>query len=189
MKILTPDFYNRDTQIVAQELLGTIMVSVIDGIFVSGMIIETEAYKGVDDPASHAYRGKTVRNAALFGPVGRGYVYFIYGNHFCFNVVARASDTVAGGVLIRALKPIEGIAQMHTRRGGTVSMKNLLNGPGKLTQALGITRVHNGLDITNNNQLYIVQAPLDLPVITPIASARIGIRVGQDLLWRFYSPF
>src|SRR6478752_2538872 len=104
MKILPPSFYARDTVLVARQLLGKILVRRLNGTILTGMITETEAYC-VNDPACHAFKGKTERNQALFGPVGHFYVYFIYGNYFCVNTVARHPSAEYGGVLIRAIKP------------------------------------------------------------------------------------
>jgi DNA-3-methyladenine glycosylase len=158
------------------------MVHEIDGHVRSGIIVETEAYMSVD-PACHAHRGKTKRNECLFGPVGHSYVYFIYGNHYCVNTVARTPDMPAGGVLIRALQPVEGIELMKKARRMD-SIKNLTNGPGKLTQALGINRSDNGMDLTVGKKLYITDgvkvAKKDIK-----ATPRIGISAAQEKLWRF----
>src|SRR5581483_6912985 len=137
-KLVPRSFYQRYTVDVARDLLGKVLISRVGGFMVGGIITETEAYC-FDDAACHAFRGKTERNKALFGPVGHSYVYFIYGNHFCCNVVARLPDSPAGGVLIRALQPLYGIEVMQQRRH-LKAITLLANGPGKLTQALGITR-------------------------------------------------
>ncbi len=191
MKILKQAFYQRDTALVAQELLGKIIVRVIDDtIILKGRIVETEAYMGIYDEASHAFGGKRVRNAPLFGPVGHAYVYFTYGMHFCLNFVSRAQGIPAGGVLIRALETIQGIEYMHSKR----RMKNLAtltNGPGKLTQAFSIERALNGIDVTKKGPLFVIDAP---PIHTHdiVAATRIGISKAADELLRFYikgSPF
>jgi DNA-3-methyladenine glycosylase len=177
-----PEFYARDTVTVARELLGKVLVHKSNGHSLAGMIVETEAYLGKDDPASHAARNKTPRNAVMFGTPGRAYVYFIYGNHFCFNVVAH--NGYAGAVLIRALEPLRGIAFMRQRRK-IAELKNLTNGPGKLTQALGITKDCNGLDLRVSK----LQVADFLETIAPaqiIPATRIGIREGLDKLYRFY---
>ncbi len=109
MKILKKSFYERSTVRVAKELLGKILVRTWHGHILSGIIVETEAYCGLIDPASHAYKGPTARNKAMFGPPGHSYVYFIYGNHHCLNIVAKSKQVAAGGVLIRGLIPIANI--------------------------------------------------------------------------------
>lgn len=175
-------FFSRDTVEVAQDLLGKILVHENNGKLLSGIIIETEAYTS-DEPACHAYRGKTKRTEALFGPVGHAYVYFIYGNHYCMNIVAREKGCPAGGVLIRGLKPIEGIENMKQNRG-IVDLKNLTNGPGKLTQALGITKNHYGLKLSKENGLYLIEG-IAVNKKDIKATPRIGISQAQDKLWRF----
>lgn len=182
MKVIQSDFFNRDTTIVAQELLGKLLIHEHEGIYRSGIIIETEAYMG-NDPACHAYRGKTERNASLFGPVGYAYVYFIYGNHFCFNTVARAPGVISGGVLIRAIQPVDGIEFMKKARNMN-DEKQLVNGPGKLTQALGITKQHNGYDLTQGKRLFLTDG-IEIKKSDIKATPRIGISAGQDRLWRF----
>ncbi len=181
---LPRSFYNRDTVIVAHDLVGMILVRVHNNTILSGIITETEAYRSHDDPASHTYRGSTQRTAPMFGPNGHAYVYFIYGNHFCLNVVAKSHEFPSGAVLIRALQPLDGIDQMIINRSG-IQGKNIANGPGKLTQALGITLHHNNHDMTHEGALYITQPPSAIDPTTILATPRIGISKGQDLLWRF----
>jgi DNA-3-methyladenine glycosylase len=181
--LLPADFYGRDTVTVARDLLGKQIVRIHDAKLVSGIISETEAYGSVDDQASHAYRGKTARNAALFGPIGHSYIYFIYGNHYCLNIVARSPDARAGGVLIRALMPHEGIEVMHQRRR-TELMNRLTNGPGNVAQALQLTLQDNYVDMTQHGSLYVMEG-IRLPNSYIKETARIGIRKAQDKLWRF----
>jgi DNA-3-methyladenine glycosylase len=145
----SPDssFYSRPTKVVARELLGKTLVRLIVNTMgqltrISGIIVETEAYGFRDDPASHAYRGLTLRNNAMFGGIGRAYVYFTYGNHFCVNVTARSHEIKAGAVLIRALQPLEGIDLMKCNRK-TDNILSLTSGPGKVTQSLNINRALN----------------------------------------------
>jgi DNA-3-methyladenine glycosylase len=182
MKLLPQSWYARPTVQVAQELLGKLLVREVNGVRLTGIIIETEAYIA-DDPACHAFKGKAARNQALFGPVGHTYVYFTYGMHFCINIVTREPSVIAGGVLIRALKPIEGLEIMGRNRPGH-SDANLTSGPGKLTQALDITRADGSIDVTKKGELYIVEGievnPADIR-----ATPRIGISTGKDKLWRF----
>lgn len=175
-------FYARDTVTVARELLGKILVRVIDNYRLSGIIVETEAYGSSDDEASHAYRGVTNRNKVMFGEVGYSYVYFTYGNYYCFNVVAKDSNKDAGAVLIRAIEPLEGIEIMKKNRRRE---DNLTNGPGRLTQALMIDRNLNGLDLTIKGPLYIING-YKLEEDEIVSTPRIGIKVGLDKSWRFY---
>lgn len=136
---LPVSFFRRPTEVVAAELLGMVVVSSVDGAVTEGVITETEAYLGYDDPASHGYlHRRNARNAALFGPPGRWYVYLSYGMHWCANLVCQRSG-LASAVLLRALQPIAGLDIMRKRRGG-VPDRELCSGPGKLCQALGMTR-------------------------------------------------
>ena len=181
LNILLKAFYQKDTVIVAKNLLGKKLVRKIGDFEMSGIIVETEAYRHKDDPASHAFRNITPRNKIMFGDVGIAYVYFTYGMHYCFNVVAKNSETDAGAVLIRAIKPDKGIARMQENRH-MKDMKNLANGPGKLTQALEITKEHYGVDLTKKSEIYIE----DTAIVTKISkSTRVGIRTGTELLWNF----
>ncbi len=187
--ILPRSFYARDTTTVAQELLGCYVVREHNGHLLAGKIVETEAYMA-NDPACHAYRGQTKRNAALFGPVGHAYVYFTYGNHYCLNAVSRDAQTCAGGVLIRALEPIAGIEIMQQLRNQT-PIKDLTNGPGKIGQALALTTALSGHDLTQPGELYICKGN-QIAKTDIITKPRIGISRAQDVLWRFYiknNPF
>lgn len=184
MNILDQSFYAQDTISVARNLLGKQLISTIHDELVSGIIVETEAYRYRDDKASHAYRGKKRRNCAMFGAVGHAYVYFVYGNHFCFNVVARDAHFEAGAVLIRALQVCHG-ASIMVRRRKKSSIYELTNGPGKLTQACGISRSHNGLDLTQGGELYLAEG-ISVDDSAVIATSRIGITVACDKPWRFF---
>ncbi len=178
-------FYARDTISVAKELLGKLLVRVIDkNIILSGMIVETEAYT-LNDPASHAFKGINNRNRIMFGDVGYAYVYLIYGNHYCFNVVAKDSSMSAGAVLIRALQPIDGIDVMQkVSRSGGGRDDRIASGPGRLTKALSIGKEHNGIDLTVRGPLYIAHyVNIDKEYI--VATKRIGITKATDKLWRF----
>lgn len=150
----------------------------------AGRIVETEAYEGADDPASHAASGRTSRNAAMFGPAGHLYVYRIYGMHWCANVVC-GQDGTAGAVLIRAVEPLEGVAQMWADRPKARVETDLASGPGKLCAALGINGEHDGTDLLSGSG--VVQL-IDGPAVPPsdIASGpRVGISKAADRPWRF----
>ena len=181
MTILPREFYSKDTVTVAKNILGKRIVRKIGRVEISGIITETEAYRHKDDPASHAYRKITERNKVMFGDVGFAYVYFTYGMHFCFNVVAKNSKTSAGAVLIRAIKPEKGIKIMQENRAD-VNLKNLTNGPAKLAQALAITKEQYGIDLTKKSKIYISDGIKPTKVN---ASTRIGIRNAMDKLWNF----
>ena len=181
MSILPREFYLRDTVTVAKDILGKRIIRKIGNNTVSGIITETEAYRHTDDPASHAFRKITDRNKVMFGEVGVAYVYFTYGMHYCFNVVARNSKTAAGAVLIRAIEPEKGIEEMIKNRND-VKLQNLTNGPAKIAQALQITKEHYGLDLTKKSMLYITEGIKPKKVT---ASPRIGIKEATDKLWNF----
>tara|TARA_B100001245_G_scaffold201032_1_gene161031 strand:+ start:1991 stop:2548 length:558 start_codon:yes stop_codon:yes gene_type:complete len=181
MNILPRRFYVSDTKKVARDLLGKTLVRKVGKRVLSGIIIETEAYKGKNDPASHSSRKKTERNKIMFGEVGRAYVYFTYGMHYCFNVVAKKEEDESGAVLIRAIQPIQGIKHMIKNRKTNV-VSNLANGPGKLTQAMQITLKEYNLDLTKNSSLFIVDGEKPAKII---AKPRIGIKTGVDKLWNF----
>jgi len=181
-KRLPRQFYARPVLVVAEELLGKLLVrKTLDGRIVA-RIVEVEAYGGSDDPASHAYKGITERNRVMFGKPGFAYVYFIYGNHYCLNVKAE-TEGVPGAVLVRAAEVIQGIKQARKNRGA-YSVKELSNGPGKLTKALHISKAENGLDLVQSKDLYICESEGDngWGIST---SARVGIRQGIDRPWRF----
>ena len=181
MSILPKEFYQRDTVIVAKDILGKKLVRKIGNYKMSGIIIETEAYRHKDDPASHAYRKITERNKIMFGEVGIAYVYFTYGMHYCFNVVAKNSKISAGAVLIRGIIPEKGIKKMEKNRN-IKNLKNLTNGPAKLTQALEITKEQYGVDLTKKSKIYIEDG-LDVKKIKK--STRVGIKNGKEMLWNF----
>jgi len=177
---LDRDFYLQDTLIVAREVLGcTLVYCGRDGI-VSGRIVETEAYTS-NDPACHASRGMTKRNAAMFGQPGRAYVYFTYGFHYCLNFVTQP-EGVGEAVLIRAVIPNAGIEIMRRNRHKQ-ALRDLCSGPGKLTQAFGIDLSLNNEDLLGD-RLYVLRGESDLGEI--IARPRIGIKEALDKLWRFY---
>ena len=175
-------FYRRETTLVARELLNKVL-AMPDGR--AGRIVEVEAYCAGIDPAAHTYRGKTARNATMFGEPGHLYVYFTYGMHWCANAVAW-EKTPGAGVLIRALEPIAGLPAMHEARGG-VSERLLCSGPARLTQALGITGELDGSDLVRGGGPGIHDDGTH-PPLHPVLTPRIGIRVGLEHLWRFCVP-
>jgi DNA-3-methyladenine glycosylase len=191
---LTPAFYNRDPRRVARALLGKLLVRKTPAGILAGRIVETEAYLGQDDAAAHSAAGKTPRNAVLFGPPGRAYVYFIYGNHYCLNVSC-LPDGVPGGVLFRALEPVAGLELMAKARGieieigskikGLATRKKISSGPGRLSEALGITRQRdNGRILTSaRSDLRIVDDGYRVHrvVVTP----RIGIAKSAERPLRY----
>lgn len=181
LKILPREFYSRDTVKVAKELLGKKIVRKIGKTELTGIITETEAYRHSDDPASHAFSKITERNQAMFGEVGRAYVYFTYGMYFCFNIVARKPKVDAGAVLIRSMKPEKGVDIMQKNRK-LKDQKNISNGPAKITQALEISKKQYGVDLTKKSELYISEG-ITTPKIT--AHPRIGISQATEKLWNF----
>jgi DNA-3-methyladenine glycosylase len=181
LTILPRTFYSQDTVTVAKSILGKKLVRKINNKEISGIIIETEAYRHKDDPASHAFRKITERNKVMFGEVGMAYVYFTYGMHYCFNVVARNSKFEAGAVLIRAIQPEKGIDIMEKNRGVN-DKKRLTDGPAKLTQAFGITKEQYGIDLTQDSKLFITDG---IKTGKIIASPRVGIKEATDKLWNF----
>ena len=181
MKALPRKFYMRNTIHVAKELLGKTLVRRVGKQTLTGIIVETEAYMGKNDPASHAARKKTERNKAMFGQVGRSYVYFTYGMHYCLNVVAKKDEDESGAILIRSIQPQEGIKIMIKNRKTDV-ISNLSNGPGKLTQAMKITTKQYNVDLTRNSTLFISDGIKPTKIL---AKSRIGIKVGIDKPWNF----
>lgn len=179
--VLPKEFYEKhDTLTLAKQLLGcTLIHESIEGR-TSGIIVETEAYLQ-NDPACHAYRKKSVRNAPMFENAGVSYVYLIYGLHHCFNIVSGAAG-IGEAVLIRALEPTEGIELMQERRK-TKDLRNLCSGPAKLVQAMGITPNFNFLSLNSDNLYCIHPQTTDYQIIT---TTRIGITQGADLPYRFY---
>src|SRR5579872_3575026 len=151
---LPREFYDRDPRTVSRELLGKVLVRKQGKNLLIARVVEVEAYLGADDAAAHSAAGRTARNAVLFGPPGYAYVYFIYGNHYCLNVSC-LPDGVAGGILFRALEPLSGIEAMARSRGielrGPKDLPKLTSGPGRLSEAFGITRARdNGCDLTDS---------------------------------------
>jgi DNA-3-methyladenine glycosylase len=176
-------FYERPTLDVARDLIGKTLYRRSPEGMTAGVIVETEAYIAAIDPSAHGFRGKTQRNAAMFGPPGYAYVYFTYGMHFCLNVVTEAED-VAAAVLVRALEPTVGIEIMRRRRGQRIADRDLARGPGRLCAAMAIAVADNSQDL-EGRALWIAETPgfpADAPVV---ATPRIGITQAADWPWRF----
>jgi len=181
--VLPASFYARPTPQVARRLLGQVLVSEIGGRRTAGRIVETEAYLGPEDPASHGYRARrTRRNESLFAAPGTAYVYFTYGMHWCLNAVTERAG-FPSAVLIRALQPLEGLDIMRRRRGGAVD-RQLCSGPAKLCQALGVTGRQDGVPLTGSGALRIVRdATRQREAI--ITTPRIGITHAAEWPLRF----
>ncbi len=188
MKALPRSFYARDSLVLAPELLNKVLVTrTDDGVRLAARIVEVEAYQGSDDAGSHAYRGMTPRTTVMFGPPGHLYVYFTYGMHWCANVVA-TKDGDAAAVLLRAAAPVDGIEVMRERRVKARRDRDLLAGPARLCQALGISGDHNGVDL--------VRGPVRIlddgvaPPAEPGVSTRIGLSPGRgdEHPWRYFVP-
>lgn len=187
MRRLPVSFYRRPALIVARELLGKLLTRKTNQGLTCGLIVETEAYGGSDDPASHAFLGPGARNAVMFEDGGKAYVYFIYGMYYCLNVVTGRSGT-GEACLIRAIEPVDGIELMKKRRK-TDDPRRLTNGPGKLCIAMDVDMSLNGYDYKGKD-LYISDDGYQPEKIS--YTARIGIRRAQNFLWRFYisgNPF
>lgn len=185
--VLPQSFYERNTEEVAQLLLGKVLMHGET----AGMIVETEAYLGLEDLAAHASKGLTERTRAIFGPPGHAYVYFIYGMHECFNVVCEP-DGVPGAVLVRALEPLCGIPIMKRRRPTARRLEELCSGPARLAQALAITREHYGLPLYDpEGELKILKWERE-PEFEITVTPRVGIRECTSWPLRFLikdSPF
>jgi DNA-3-methyladenine glycosylase len=182
---LDPSFYGRDPREVAPSLLNKVLVVGAR----SGRIVEVEAYRGGEDPGSHAFRGPTPRNLVMFGPPGRLYVYRSYGIHWCANVVCRPSG-IGEAVLLRALAPLSGLDQMIAARTQgqrhPVSSRDLCRGPGRLCQALGITSEHNGADLVTGDRGVQLVDDGTPPPSRPGVSVRIGLTKGTEHPWRYF---
>jgi len=191
MKPLPESFFARDTVVVARDLIGKVLVRKEGKNRITGWITETEAYRGEEDLACHCRAGRTLRTEIMYGPAGRAYVYLIYGMHWLLNVVTEGDGT-PGAVLIRAVQPLEGLEIIAKRRKGQ-TRENWTNGPGKLSQALNITRDFNGTNVCSAaNPLFIARGKAILP-----QAVQSGPRVGLDsvpepwrsIAWRFSVNF
>lgn len=181
---LPRDFYRRHPAEVAPELLNKLLVD-DDGR--AGRIVEVEAYAGAEDPAAHSFRGRTPRNATMFGEPGHLYVYFIYGLHWGSNAVCGEVGEGAG-VLLRAIEPIAGLERMRALRPAARRDRDLANGPGKLSQAMGLTRAHDGADlVTGDRGVRIVTDGMPPPA-QPRIGPRVGISKAVDFPWRWRTP-
>jgi DNA-3-methyladenine glycosylase len=186
---LTVDFYDRDPRRVARDLLGKVVVRGLGRVRMAGRIVEVEAYLGAGDAAAHSAAGLTPRNRVLFGPPGRSYVYFIYGNYYCLNVSC-LPDGIAGGVLFRALEPLAGLRAMARNRGlaGELTERSkrlLTTGPGRLCEAMNLTRARdNDLDMTSpKSGIWIGDDGYRAPRIA--VTRRIGITKAAEHPWRY----
>jgi DNA-3-methyladenine glycosylase len=181
---LPRQFFAADSRELAPLLLNKLLVR---GARV-GRIVEVEAYAGAADPASHAFRGRTARNATMFGPPGHLYVYFTYGMHFCANVVC-GPDGEASAVLLRGLTAVAGLDEMRAARGPAARRDaDLCSGPGKLCQALGLDRTFDGADLVTGDRGVEVLDDGTLPPAAPALSGRVGLSVAAEVPWRFYVP-
>jgi DNA-3-methyladenine glycosylase len=182
-KPLRREFYLKNTLEVAKELLGKVLILKDGKTLLAGKIVETEAYMGDHDPACHAYQKLTKRSKTLYEIGGAIYVYFVYGNYYCFNIVTEEKGN-GSAVLIRALEPLEGIKRMIINRKKAMTLNDLTNGPSKLCMAYGIDLRFNNGDITENN--LFVSNPLVTDNFYICKSKRIGLNVGKDFLYRFF---
>ena len=180
-------FLARDPREVAPELLGKVLAhDTADGRR-SGRIVEVEAYCGPIDPGAHTYRGRTARNATMFGPAGLLYVYFTYGMHWCANVVCGDEDEGVA-VLVRALQPLDGVEAMRAARGPAARReRDLCSGPAKLAQALGLHGDHDGLDLLSGGPVQLLDDGT-APPADPVQATRIGLSAGTEHPWRWYVP-
>lgn len=192
---LTKDFYDKDALLLSKDLLGKILVHKVDGHILKGKIVETEAYIGALDKASHAYNNRrTERTAPLFGPAGISYVFFIYGMYNCFNIIS-GKENEGEGVLIRALEPVNDLEYMSLLRYKKpyselkkAQIKNLTNGPGKLCIAMSINKTNNWDDLTSSEDFYLEYGE-EISLTDIVDSKRIGIDYAEearDFLWRFH---
>lgn len=177
---LSRAFFQCEAHIVARELIGSLLITTVGGERTAGIVVETEAYLAEGDEASHSFRGRTERNASMFRTGGHAYVYFIYGMHYCFNVVTGEAGR-GEAVLIRAIEPVEGLETMRRRR---MRNRDLANGPAKLAVALGIDRSHDGLNLVTSSTIWIEggERASDSDIeVTP----RVGITRSADLPLRW----
>ncbi|MGM0419424.1 MAG: DNA-3-methyladenine glycosylase [Bacillota bacterium] len=187
---LRKDFYAKDAVTLAQDLIGKIVVRIINQIEIQAKIVETEAYVGPEDKACHAYNNRrTARTEVMYKPPGHAYIYLIYGMHHCFNIVAAEQDKPEA-VLIRAVEPVKGVDFIKEERQiGNRSRTELTNGPGKLTQALSITKDLNGISLVTNGKLFLIDSLKTLNKHKIKSALRININYAEEYIkkpWRFY---
>jgi len=184
----SPDFFSRSAPQVAPDLLGCLLVRQWQRQRLAGIIVEVEAYQGVDDQACHARAGKTARNAVMFGLPGHAYVYFTYGMHWMLNLVCEL-EGIPAAVLIRAIKPLEGLGAMRNLRPHLADKPGWLNGPAKLTQALAIAREQNGVDVCSEEGGLWLEKGVKIPANEVETTPRIGINYAPEpwlsLPWRW----
>jgi DNA-3-methyladenine glycosylase len=180
-RVLPRGFYRRDPRVVAPELLGKVLVHGR----LAARIVEVEAYCGAIDPGSHAYRGMTRRNATMFGRAGLLYVYFTYGMHWCANAVC-GEDGDGVAVLVRAASPLRGLPAMWTARPAAKRETDLLSGPAKLCQALGLDGTFDGSDLVRGDRGVTIRDDGFLPAAAPGCSTRIGLAAGAEHPWRWF---
>jgi DNA-3-methyladenine glycosylase len=177
-------FFERPVLEVAPDLLGQVLVHRSVDVLVAVRLTEVEAYGGADDPGSHAYRGRTKRNATMFGPGGHVYVYFTYGMYYCMNLVAGPAG-VPTGILLRAGEVVEGVELARERRPAARQNRDLARGPARLTTALGVGPEHEGLDVCSGGPL-VVLADDPVPRTRVRTGPRVGLRGAADWPWRFW---
>jgi DNA-3-methyladenine glycosylase len=184
-------FYARDALAVARDLIGCVFVHESPEGRTAVRLVETEAYRGTQDPGSHGYRGMTARTRTMFGPPGRLYVFFSYGMHWCANIVC-AREGVCEAVLLRAAEPLEGIDLMRERRAAIKDRRLLAAGPGRLAQAMGISREHDGETLLRGGRFWCGEdretATCRRQEIAETVRVGLGAGRGEELPWRFVVP-
>jgi len=185
--VLAREFFGRPAIDVAPEVLGCVLSHQTAAGLVAVELTEVEAYMGAADPASHAYRGRTARNAVMFGPPGHAYVYFTYGMHFCVNLVCQEEGT-ASAVLLRAGRIVAGeeLARSRRGRGGTGPPRDLARGPARLCQALAIDRAQDGADVCDPASPLRIGPPADVLAGPVVTGPRVGISTAADVAWRYW---
>lgn len=190
MPRLTKAFYERDALTVARDLIGCVFVHRVERATLAVRLVETEAYRGEQDPGSHGYRGMTPRTRTMFGPPGRLYVYFTYGMHWCVNIVCGRTGTCEA-VLMRAGQPLQGLDVMRENRNG-VADRLLASGPARLAQAMGISKMHDGASLLRGGSFYCAtdDETEELRKGEVSQTERIGLATGRghDIPWRFVVP-
>jgi DNA-3-methyladenine glycosylase len=191
LKRLPRSFYARDALAVARDLIGCVFVHRHPEGELAVRLVETEAYRGSEDPGSHGFRGPTPRTKTMFDPPGRLYVYFTYGMHWCVNIVC-AREGVCQAVLLRAAEPLEGVDRMRINRGGIGNDRLLASGPARLAQAMGISKPHDGASLLRGGTFYCAEDSATIPMRkNEVAQTpRIGLALGRgdEIPWRFVVP-